>query len=78
MRFDDLTPLQCRAMLRLTGWASDIEPVGCLEAELPAAMLEAVAQLEGLGLARMDVGWRGARWWRLTRRGELVRDQGEA
>ncbi|WP_279483850.1 hypothetical protein [Aureimonas sp. SK2] len=78
VRFEDLTPVQCRAMLRLTGWASDGEAIGCLESELPAAILEAVAQLERLGLAQVDVGWRGARWWRLTRRGELVRDRGEA
>lgn len=65
-------------MLRLTGWASDGVAIGCLETELPAAMLEAVTRLEGLGLARVDVGWRGARWWRLTTRGRLVRDRGEA
>ena len=78
MRFEDLTPIQCRAMIRLTGWASDAEPIGCLETELPTAILEAVAQLEGLGLARVDVGWRGARWWHLTTRGRLVHDRGEA
>ena len=78
MRFEDLTPIQRRAMIRLTGWASDPEPIGCLKNELPAAVLEAVAQLEGLGLAQVDVGWRGARWWRLTTRGRLVRDRGEA
>lgn len=78
MRFEDLTPIQCRAVIRLTGWASDFESIGCLESELPTAILEAVAQLEQLGLARFDVGWRGARWWRLTARGRLVRDRGEA
>ncbi len=78
MRFEDLTPIQCRAMIRLTGWASDAYPIGCLGTQFPTLILEAVAQLEGLGLARVDIGWRGTRWWRLTRRGRLVRDQGFA
>lgn len=78
MRFEDLTPIQRRAMIRLTGWASDGEPIGCLETEMPAAMLEAVAQLERLGLAEVGVGWRGTRWWHLTSRGRTVRDRGEA
>ncbi len=77
MRFLDLTPSQCRAMTRIVGWASDGVPVGALENSLTPALLEAVVELEHLGLARVETGWRGSRWWHLTKRGRAVRDKGE-
>lgn len=77
MRFEDLTVAQCRAMIRLTGWASDGEPIGYLESMLPATLLEAIMDMEHLGLAHVTVDWRGSRWWHLTERGRAVRDLGE-
>lgn len=77
MRFRDLTPTQHQAMTRMVGWASDGIPIGALEDSLPPALIEAVVELEGLGLARVEAGWRGTRWWHLTERGQFVRDRGE-
>jgi len=77
VRVEELTPAQCRAMIRLTGWASDGEPIGYLDSMLPAALLEAVTEIERLGLAHVTVDWRGSRWWHLTKRGCAVRDVGD-
>jgi len=76
MRFVDLTPTQCHAMTRLVGWASDGPSIGTLEESLPSTLLAAVVELERLGLARVEMGWHGSRWWHLTERGRAVRDRG--
>ncbi len=77
MRFNDLSPAQVEVMNRMAGWASDGEAIGYLEDMLPARLLEAVVQLDRFGLVRVDIGWRGARWWHLTERGHAVREHGE-
>jgi hypothetical protein len=77
MHFDDLSPAQVEVMNRMAGWASDGETIGYMEDMLPARLLEAVAQLERLGLVRVDLGWRNTRWWHMTERGRAVREHGE-
>ncbi len=78
MRFLDLTPVQCRVMIRIEGWSSDGVSIGVPEDNLPGALLEAAIQLERLDLARVETGWLGSRWWRLTERGRAIREWGEA
>jgi hypothetical protein len=73
MHFFDLRPVQVRAMIHLAGWASDSPMIGVLEDSLQSELLEAAIQLERLGLARVETGWLGSRWWHLTDRGHRIR-----